>query len=123
MMLIKWQKKLIFKALHTSGSLKQWFLTYEWQPKFWLRSHWNGSPRICQEKKRIFCYFSVNSNFLEAVAVLVVLPHYQFLSPTDSLIFSLFTFSEFQNLFQKYFNLLHAKCVFTPSVSVIFFVS
>ena len=31
--------------------------------------------------------------------------------------------SEFQNLFQKNFHLLHAKCVLTPSVSVIFFVS
>ena len=30
------------------------------------------------EKKRIFCYFSVNSNFLEAVVVPVVLPHYRF---------------------------------------------
>ena len=37
----------------------------EWVAKDFLR------------KKRIFCYFSVNSNFLEAVVVPVVLPHYR----------------------------------------------
>ena len=49
------------------------------------------------EKKRIFCYFSVNSTFLEAVVVLVVLPHYQFFSTSHCLIFQLGCFLVLSN--------------------------